>query len=86
MIHLKTSGSNQTSKLITILIFLKQYFKAGLIHKQDLFDNEVVFLSLDTIENQTIKTHIIEYASLKRAIFQTLMKSNTSLAPLYSII
>lgn len=35
-----------------------------------------VFLSLDTIKNQNIKTNFIECASLKRAIFKRLNKDN----------
>lgn len=50
--------------------FPKQYLIADFIQFQDLFDNEDVFLSLVTIENQNIKTNFIEYASLKRAIFK----------------
>lgn len=37
--------------------FLKHYLNAGFIHIQGLFDNDGVFLSLDTIENQNIKTN-----------------------------
>lgn len=50
--------------------FLKHYFNAGFMHIQDLFDNEGVFLILSTIENRNVKTNFIEYASLKRAIFE----------------
>lgn len=45
--------------------------------KHILFDNnEGVFLSQETIENQSIKTKLIKYASLKRAILKRLNKDN----------
>lgn len=42
----------------------------------DPFDNEGVFLSLETIEKRNVKTDFIEYASLKKAIFERLNKKN----------
>lgn len=54
---------------VNISFFKKNYSNANFIHIQKLFDNEGVFLSLDTIENQNVKTNLIENASLKTAIF-----------------
>lgn len=42
------------------------------LHTQHPFDNECVFLSLDTIKHQNVKTNFFEHASLRREIFERL--------------
>lgn len=69
-VSLENIWLNPKIKVNNDSFFLKHYFNAGFMHIQDLFDNEGVFLSLSTIENRNVKTNFIEYASLKRAIFE----------------